>query len=253
MASIDLNSDLGEGWGGIAVANDAAMLGIVSSANLACGYHGGDAEARSAAIAAAMDAQVTIGAHPSYQDREGFGRRPLDVHGPVLERHLRHQLEMLWESAEAHGASVRYLKPHGALYSRIIEDADQADALARIAAETGLPVLGLALSEPSAIEQACDARGVDFIAEVFADRAYTADGTLVSRGAEGAVLTDPAQVAARAARMATDGEVDAIDGSTIRVTARSICVHGDTPGSVALALAVRDALTEAGVELAPFA
>lgn len=253
MATIDLNSDLGEGWGGVAVADDAAMLAIVTSANLACGYHGGDAEARSAAVAAAVDARVAIGAHPSYDDREGFGRRAVEVHGPVLERHLRHQLETLWDSAETHGATVRYLKPHGALYSRIVEDADQADALARIAAEVGLPVLGLALGEPSAIEQACDARGVDFIAEVFADRAYAADGTLVPRSALGAVLHDPGVVAERAVRMVTDGEVEAMDGTRVRVSARSICVHGDTPGAVALAAAVRAALLDAGVELAPFA
>lgn len=253
MARIDLNSDLGEGWGGVAVADDPAMLEIVTSANLACGGHGGDADARDAAVRGALAAGVVIGAHPSYDDREGFGRRAMDVAGPILERQVRAQLEALLDTCEAHGATVSYLKPHGALYSRVLEDADQADAIARVAAEFSLPVLALAGMPGSAIQRACDRRFVDVVGEAFADRAYAPDGTLVPRGVDGAVVHDVAAVAARAVRLARDGVVDTIDGGTVRVSARSVCVHGDTPGSVAIAGAVRAALEQADVHVVAFA
>ncbi|RZS53496.1 UPF0271 protein [Microcella putealis] len=253
MARLDLNSDLGEGWGGVAVADDAAMLRVVTSANLACGGHGGDTDARDAAVRAALASRVVIGAHPSYDDREGFGRRAMDVPGPVLERQLRAQLETLLDSCDQHGARVSYLKPHGALYSRILDDVDQADAVARIAAEFGLPVLALAGVDGSAIQRACDRRFVDVVGEAFADRAYAADGTLVPRGEAGAVVHDAAVIAARAVRLAHDGVIDTIGGGSVRVSARSLCVHGDTPGAVAIASAVRAALEQAEVQLAPFA
>jgi len=254
MPSIDLNSDLGEGWGGVAVANDEAMLDIVTSANLACGGHGGDADARAMAVRAAVDAGVVIGAHPSYVDREGFGRREMDVAGPVLERQLREQLEALLDSCNAVGdvARVRYVKPHGALYSRILHDADQADAVARVAEAFELPVLALAGVSGSAIQRACDRRFVDVIGEAFADRAYASDGTLIPRGTRGAVLDDPDRVRARTVRLAVDGVMDTIDGGTVHLAAQSICVHGDTSGAVDLARAVRAGLAEAGVEVRPF-
>lgn len=253
MARLDLNSDLGEGWGGVAVADDAAMLRVVTSANLACGGHGGDADARDAAVRAALASRVVIGAHPSYDDREGFGRRAMDVPGPVLERQLRGQLEALLDSCDQHGARVSYLKPHGALYSRILDDVDQADAVARVASEFSLPVLALAGRDGSAIQRACDRRFVDVVGEAFADRAYAADGTLVPRGEAGAVAHDAAMIAARAVRLAHDGVIDTIDGGSVRVSARSLCVHGDTSGAVAIASAVRAALEQAEVQLAPFA
>lgn len=253
MARLDLNSDLGEGWGGVAVADDAAMLRVVTSANLACGGHGGDADARDAAVRAALASRVVIGAHPSYDDREGFGRRAMDVPGPVLERQLRAQLEALLDSCDQHGARVSYLKPHGALYSRILDDVDQADAVARVASEFSLPVLALAGRDSSAIQRACDRRFVDVVGEAFADRAYAADGTLVPRGEAGAVVHDAAMIAARAVRLAHEGVIDTIDGGSVRVSARSLCVHGDTPGAVAIASAVRAALEQAEVQLAPFA
>lgn len=253
MARIDLNSDLGEGWAGVPLADDAAMLAIVTSANLACGAHGGDEDARHAAVRGAVDARVVVGAHPSYDDREGFGRRAMDVPGPTLERQLRGQLEALFDTCDTHDARVAYIKPHGALYSRILEDADQADAVARIAAELSLPVLALAGVEGSAIQRACDRRFVDVIGEAFADRAYASDGTLVPRGVAGAVLRDPDAIASRAVRLALDGVVDTIDGGTVRVSARSLCVHGDTPGSVTIARTVRASFEASGIELAPFA
>lgn len=264
MPAIDLNSDLGEGWHGVAVADDEAMLRIVTSANLACGAHGGDADARRTAVRGAAAAGVVIGAHPSYVDRDGFGRRAMDVAGPVLERQIREQIEALLDTCDAvggaelgvgrgaAGARVRYLKPHGALYSRIVHDADQADAVARVAAAFDLPVLSLAGVSGSAIQRACDRRFVDLIGEAFADRAYAPDGTLVPRATPGAVIDDPERVRARAVRLAREGVIDTIDGGTVRVDARSVCVHGDTPGAVGLAQSVRRGLTEAGIDVRPF-
>lgn len=253
MPAIDLNSDLGEGWGGVAVADDDAMLGIVTSANLACGGHGGDQDARENAVRAALDAGVVIGAHPSYVDREGFGRRAVDVSGPVLERQIRQQVEALLDTCDTVGAAqVHYVKPHGALYSRVLVDADQADAVARVAAAFDLPVLALAGVPGSAIQRACDRRFVDVVGEAFADRAYAPDGTLVPRGTPGAVITDPATVRARAALLATEGVIETADGGALRIDARSLCVHGDTPGSVELALSVRAGLVAAGIDVRPF-
>lgn len=253
MPAIDLNSDLGEGWAGVAVADDDAMLQLVTSANLACGGHAGDADARRNAVRAAVDAGVVIGAHPSYDDREGFGRRAMDVPGPVLERQIREQLEALLDTCDGvPGAVVRYLKPHGALYSRILTDADQADAVARVAAAFELPVLALAGVPGSAIQRACDRRFVDIVGEAFADRAYAPDGTLVARGVSGAVLDDADAVRARVVRLATEHLIDTIDGGTLHLDAQSVCVHGDTRGAVALAQGVRAGLDDAGIDVRPF-
>lgn len=242
MAAIDLNADLGEG-----VGDDDAMLAVVTSANVACGGHAGDDRSMRDVSRMATARGVTIGAHPSYPDREGFGRRPMDPDPVTLRADLELQVAALDGAA---GGSIRYLKPHGALYNRIVADEVQADVVARVAADAGLPVLGL---PGSAIERAADRLGVRFVAEAFADRGYLADGSLAPRDHPAGVLHDPAAIAERVVRLALDGEVIDVDGGLVRVEAASVCVHGDTPGAVAIATAVRAALESAGVHLRAFA
>ncbi len=250
MPHVDLNSDLGESFGAWTMGDDAAMLPLVSSANLACGFHAGDPLGMLTACRTALAHGVTIGAHPSYRDRVGFGRRDMEIAPEELGAELVYQVGALVGIAESIDARVAYVKPHGALYTRMAVDPVVADVVAEAAATLALPVLGPPLS---AVETACSRAGVRFVREAFADRAYLADGTLAARGLPGAVITDPAEVADRAERIVTDGEVTALDGSTVSVRVDSLCVHGDTVGAVQLAHAVRDALTRAGVTIAAFA
>jgi len=250
MPHVDLNSDLGESFGAWTMGDDAAMLPLVSSANLACGFHAGDPLGMLTACRTALAHGVTIGAHPSYRDRVGFGRRDMEIAPEELGAELVYQVGALVGIAESIDARVAYVKPHGALYTRMAVDPVVADVVAEAAATLALPVLGPPLS---AVETACSRAGVRFVREAFADRAYRADGTLAPRGVPGAVITDPAEVADRAERIVTDGEETALDGSTVSVRVDSLCVHGDTVGAVQLAHAVRDALTRAGVTIAAFA
>jgi len=250
MLSVDLNSDLGESFGPWTMGDDTAMLALVTSANLACGFHAGDPAVMLAASRTAVANGVAIGAHPSYRDRAGFGRRDMEVPAEQLHADLLYQVAALAGIAAHAGAGVRYLKPHGALYNRIAVDLEVAEVVADVARGIGLPVLGL---PGSAIAAACDAAGVRFVREAFADRGYLADGTLAPRGLDGAVITDPDEVAARAVRIVKDGVVVALDGTLVAAEVDSLCVHGDTPGAVQLARAVRAALDNAGVEVHSFA
>lgn len=245
MAAIDLNSDLGEG-----VGDDAAAFGIVTSANVACGGHAGDDESMRACVALAIEHGVSLGAHPSYLDREGFGRRDVEIRADDLRDEILRQLEALTAIATNAGTRVRYLKPHGALYNRIAVDPVQADAVALAARDATLPLLGIA---GTAIHAAADRHGVEFFREAFADRTYLPDGTLAPRSIDGAVITDPLEAAERALRMAVDGRVEALDSTVLRLEVDSLCVHGDTPGAVAMAAAVRERLAAAGVDLRAFA
>lgn len=245
MAAIDLNSDLGEG-----VGDDTALFALVTSANVACGGHTGDEASMRASVALAIDRGVSLGAHPSYRDREGFGRRAMDVSADELHAEVLYQVGALAAIATSAGTRVRYLKPHGALYNRIAVDPVQADAVVRAAKDAGLPLLGLA---GTAIHDAAERHGVEFFREAFVDRAYLPDGTLAPRSADGAVIADTAAAAERAVAMVLDGTVQAIDGTVLHVELDSLCVHGDTPGAVAMAAAVRDRLADAGVELRAFA
>lgn len=248
--TLDLNSDLGEWEDPADSGSDAAMFEIVSSANLACGFHAGDAESMLASLRSASEHGVSVGAHPSYRDREGFGRRDREIGPDALRRDIFEQLDALAAAAGVAGVDVRYVKPHGALYNRIVVDPAQADAVALVAAEVRLPILGLAGSE---IHRAADRHGAQFFREAFVDRAYQPDGSLVPRGVQGAVITDPVVAAARAVRMAADGVVEAIDGTVLRVELDSLCVHGDTPGAVAMAGEVRDRLLAADIDIRAFA
>ncbi len=248
---IDLNSDLGESLGAWSMGDDDAMLDIVTSANVACGFHAGDPAGILATLRAAQARGVVVGAHVAYPDLIGFGRRNMDVASSDLVASVIYQIGALQGLAAAAGTRVRYVKPHGALYNTIAHDERQArDVIAGIRAiDPGLALVALAGSP--LVRWAADA-GLCVVAEAFADRAYTPQGTLVSRREAGAVLHDPARVAARMLRLVREGVVEAIDGSLAPVRADSICVHGDSPGAVAMAAQVRRTLQQAGVALAPF-
>ncbi|QHC59674.1 5-oxoprolinase subunit PxpA [Rathayibacter sp. VKM Ac-2760] len=250
--TIDLNADLGEGYGVWSLGDDDAMLRIVTSANLACGFHAGDPSIMAARCRTAAERGVAIGAHVSYRDLAGFGRRDLPVGAEELHADVVYQLGALQAVARAAGTSVRYLKPHGALYNRIVHDEVQAEAVVAAVRDTapGLPVLGPA---GSAVERAAVRAGLPFLREAFVDRGYRADGSLVPRGEPGDLLTDPATVAARAVRLVVDESVRAASGEELAIAVDSLCVHGDSPGAVAMAEAVRAALMDAGVALAPAA
>lgn len=252
MLAIDLNSDLGEGFGAWKMGDDEAMLDIVSSANVACGFHAGDPAGILRTLRAAAARGVAVGAHVGYRDLAGFGRRNMDPASDELIGDVIYQIGALKGLAEAAGTRVTYVKPHGALYNTIAIDARQAaDVIAAIRAIDPALVL-VALAGSPLIEQA-RAAGLAVFAEAFADRAYTADGNLVSRRERGAVLHDPELVAQRMVRMVKEGVVESIDGKTTKVDAQSICVHGDSPGAVAMARRVRALLEEEGLAIRPFA
>lgn len=252
MAVIDLNSDLGENVADRVVSDDAAMLEIVTSANVSCGFHAGSPEGIRETLAAAVRGGVVIGAHPGYRDYDNFGRTNVDIDSATLQAHVEYQLGALIALASAVGGRVAYVKPHGALYNTIARDERKsADVVAAIKAiDPNLVLLGLA---GGVVLDVASRAGLQVAAEAFADRAYQPDGQLVSRTQEGAVLHDPAAVAERMVRLADEGVIRAIDGTDVRVDARSICVHGDSPGSIAMAAETKRMLHDAGITIAPFA
>ncbi|MFV0494837.1 LamB/YcsF family protein [Mycobacterium sp.] len=250
MARIDLNADLGEGFGIWDLGDDDAMLAIVSSANIACGFHAGDPTRLFEVCRCAAGRGVRIGAQVSYRDLAGFGRRFVDVEPADLLADVLYQIGALQGLAHAAGTRVSYVKPHGALYNSTVTHRGQAAAVAEaVRLAGGFPVLGMA---GSALFEEAAGRDLPTVAEGFADRAYTSDGTLVSRREPGAVLRDPAAIAQRAAAMVSAGEVVAIDGTTIPLAVESICVHGDSPGAVQIATAVRSQLQATGIEIGTF-
>ena len=247
VARIDLNADLGEGFGVWRLGDDEAMLGVVTSANVACGFHAGDPAGLLTVCRLAAERGVRIGAQVSYRDLAGFGRRFIDVtHGDLLADVI-YQIGALQGLAQVAGAAVSYVKPHGALYNTIVTNREQAAAVAEAvhAVDPGLPVLGLA---GSAFFAEASQRGLRTVGEAFADPAYHADGQLVSRREAGAVLDDPVAIAERVLTMVTSGTVTAVDGSTVALDAESVCVHGDSPGAVRIATAVRDRLHADGID-----
>jgi 5-oxoprolinase (ATP-hydrolysing) subunit A len=248
---IDLNADLGEGFGRWRLTDDDALLTSVTSANVACGFHAGDPVTMRRVCERAAAGGVRIGAQVSYRDLAGFGRRSMDVPAAELAAEVAYQIGALEIFARAAGAGVAYVKPHGALYNRCVRDSAQAAAVVEGVRTAGapLPVLGLPGSE---LHAAATAAGLPVIDEAFADRAYRADGTLVPRGEPGAVLTDPAQVLARSVAIAAGKDVTAVDGTPLRLSARSLCVHGDTPDAASLARRIRDELAGAGITVRAF-
>ncbi|WP_428423897.1 LamB/YcsF family protein [Pararhizobium sp.] len=251
MTAIDLNSDLGESYGAWRMGDDETMLAIVSSANVACGFHAGDPAGIWKTVKAAADKGVSIGAHVSYPDRVGFGRRDMDVTSGELIADVIYQIGALKGMAAAAGTTVGYVKPHGALYNRIAHDPKQGQAVidAIKAIDPSLVLMGLANAPILALAQAS---GLKTVAEAFADRAYTPDGQLVSRREQGAVLHDTQLIAARMLQLARQGTLEAIDGSTIKIDAQSICVHGDSPGAVAIAQEIRRAFEADGITVQSF-
>lgn len=248
---IDLNADLGEGYGVWRLGDDAAVLEVVTSANVACGFHAGDPAGLRRTCADAVAAGVRIGAQVSYPDRVGFGRRFVDVAADDLTADVIYQIGALDGIARSVGGRVEYVKPHGALYNSIVTHEEQAGAVVAglVALGGDLPLLGLPGS--ASLRRAAGA-GIRTVTEAFADRAYLADGSLMPRGRTGAVITDTDEICARAVRMVRENEVVADDGSVVAVTPASICLHGDTPGAVEHARAVSAALGEAGAEIAAF-
>ncbi|MEN2397962.1 LamB/YcsF family protein [Pseudomonas halotolerans] len=252
MPNIDLNSDLGESFGAWSMGDDAAMLDVVTSANVACGFHAGDPAGILRTLKAAVAKNVTIGAHVAYPDKVGFGRRNMDVASDELTADVIYQIGALQGLAKAAGTSVRYVKPHGALYNTIAHDRRQALAVIDAIRAVDPTLILVALAGSSLIELARN-EGLQCVAEAFADRAYTPQGTLVSRREPGAVLHDPKLVAQRMLRLVEDGTVEAIDGSLTRIQADSICVHGDSPAAVEMARELRRVLEQAHMSLLPFA
>ncbi len=252
LATVDLNADLGEGFGPWRLTDDEALLDAVTSANVACGFHAGDPSTMRRVCEAALARGVSIGAHVGYRDLAGFGRRFVDVTPEELRDDVVYQVAALAGTAASVGARVGYVKPHGALYNAVVHHREQAAAVvaAVAAVDRTLPLVGL---PGSVVLGLAEAEGLPTVTEAFADRAYTPQGTLVSRRLPGSVLQDVDHVVQRCVAMATGRPVTDVEGGPLLVQARSICVHGDTPGAVAVARAVRVGLEAAGVHVAAFA
>ncbi len=252
MTSIDLNADLGEGFGRYRLDSDPEMLGLVSSANVACGFHAGDPVVMRETVGLAVARGVTIGAHPSYPDLLGFGRRDLAATPAEVEAYVIYQIGALAAFCVGQGATLRYVKPHGALYNRAARDAEVARAVARgiRAFDPSLVLLGL---DGTVMLDEAATLGLEVAREAFVDRAYQADGHLLPRSQPGSVLDDIPTVVERAVRMVKEHYVVAVDGTRRIVRPDSLCVHGDGPHAVGIIRALRERLEAEGVDVAPFA
>ena len=247
---MDLNSDLGEGFGRWTLGDDEAMLRIVTSANVACGFHAGDASIMRRVCEQAAQRGVRIGAQVGYRDLAGFGRRFIDIEPAALSQDVIYQIGALEGFARVAGSRVAYVKPHGALYNAIVHSAEQAAAVVRAVVDYD-PTLHVVGLPGSLWLQLAEDAGLPLIREAFADRAYTREATLVPRQLPGAVLHDPGEIARRCVAIATGSPITDIDGGSLTVHADSICVHGDSSGAVGIAASVRAALTAAGVTVQP--
>jgi UPF0271 protein len=248
MSSIDLNADLGESFGRWTLGDDARLMASISSCNVACGYHAGDPEVMRRTVRLAREHGVAIGAHPGLPDLAGFGRRAMSVSPAEVEDIVLYQIGALSAMARAEGVRLRHVKAHGALYNMAIKDRALADGIARAvsAFDPALVLFGLPGTE---LLRAAEAAGLPVAAEGFADRSYEADGSLTPRSQPGAVIEDPAEVVARAVRMAREGVAVSRTGEVVPMRVATICTHGDTPGSDALARRIREGLERAGIEV----
>lgn len=251
LTSVDLNADLGEGFGPWTMGQDAALLEIVSSANVACGGHAGDPDTMFATLSEARRRGVAVGAHPGYADLAGFGRRVIPMTSVAIERMVAAQIGALLGVAALAGTTVGHVKPHGALANLAADDADVAAAIARAVRAVSRDLAVLAISG-TALEPAARHAGLEVFSEVFADRAYRPDGRLVPRSDPGAVLHDPGAVTGRMLGFVQSGRMPVQGGGDIALSAHSICVHGDSPGAVELARGLKAALVAAGITVAPF-
>lgn len=251
MVFIDLNSDVGESFGSWTMGDDAAIFSSVSSANIACGFHAGDPQTMARTCRAAVAGGISIGAHVGYNDLAGFGRRFIQVSGTELADDILYQLGALDATARAAGGEVKYVKPHGALYNAIVHHEEHAQAVIDAIRAFGRDLPVLLLPGSLALSKAQQA-GLRPVSEAFADRNYNPDGTLVSRTQSNAMLHDPTQITENMVRLASDGQIRAVDGSIIHTSAESICVHGDTAGAVAVAAAVRAGLESSGIDIKSF-
>ena len=248
---IDLNSDLGEGYGPWAMGDDAAMLRLVTSANIACGGHASDPETMYQTLRLAAENGVTIGAHPGYNDPLGFGRRVIPMAPAEVGRMVAAQIGSLQGVAALAGTRVAYAKPHGALANLAADDRAVAEAIAA-AVKAISPDLALLAISGTELEQAARIAGIPVFSEIFADRGYTPEGRLVPRAKPGAMIHDPEAAAARLLSFLDSGLMPVVGGDPIRLAAQSICIHGDSPGAVAMARHIRSRLTTAGVTIAAF-
>lgn len=251
-ARLDLNADLGEGFGSWRLGDDAALLDIVTSANVACGFHAGDPDIMVETVAAARARGVAVGAHPGFSDLRGFGRLRIHESPQRIERDIAYQIGALQACAALAGGRVTHVKAHGALANLSNEDATVAEALARAVAGVD-PRLALVVMPGLAAERAGARAGLTLVREIYADRAYAVDGTLAPRGSPGAVIHDAGEAAARIVRMVGEGAVFTLGGRRLPVAIDTVCVHGDNPEAIAMARAVRSELERAGVRLRSFA
>lgn len=249
---IDINSDLGESYGAWLMGDDASMLNIVSSANIACGFHAGSPAGILQTLTAAKERGVSVGAHVSYPDLVGFGRRSMDIASDDLTADVIYQIGALQGLAKAAGTEITHVKPHGALYNTIAHHEQQAKAVIKAILDVDRSLVLVALAGSTLIEWATD-QGLKVVSEAFADRSYTPQGQLVSRQHPHAVLHDINEICHRMLQLIQHGTITAIDGSTITLHAQSICVHGDSPGAVAIAQNLKSQLIAAGIEIKPFA
>lgn len=249
MKTVDLNCDLGESFGAYTIGDDAHVIPLISSANIACGYHAGDAVVMEKTVAAAAASGIGIGAHPGYPDLQGFGRRNLNASPTEVRAYVRYQVGALQAFCKEHDVPLQHVKPHGAMYNMAAKDEKLAKAICEGMADLqpGLILLGLAGSK---MLEAARAAGIPCASEVFADRAYEEDGTLVARSKPGAMITDENEAIARVLRMVTDGKVTAVTGKDIDIRADSICVHGDGAKALAFVTRIREVLNSAGVKIA---
>ena len=245
---IDLNCDMGESYGRWTLGADEAIMPFITSANVACGFHGGDPHVMRKTVELAVKHKVAIGAHPSLPDLMGFGRRKMDVSRAELRDIMCYQTGAIREFARAAGVELQHVKPHGILYSMMEADEELAASVADVGIAAGLIVMTLASGKYDAT---CRKMGARVASEGFADRAYNVDGTLVSRKLPGSLITDPAKAAAQAVKMAMQGKVTTLDGVEIDISIQTICCHGDTPGAEKIVRAVREALEKAGCQVEP--
>lgn len=250
---MDINCDMGESFGAYTLGMDETVIPYISSANIACGWHAGDAMVMDSTVEMAAARGVGVGAHPGYPDRMGFGRRNLGCTPEEIRNYVIYQLGALQAFCRAHETRLRHVKPHGALYLTAVENEDVARAVAEaiVRVDPELMYVALAGAKGERMRRIGEAVGLKVVYEAFPDRAYTPDGTLVSRKTPGAVIKDPGQVASRALQMAKEGTVVAQDGTVISLEVQTLCVHGDTPNAVDLVKGIRRALESEGIQIRP--